>query len=135
MNATPSVLIISRDEMLCSTRKMILSAALEVDSAQRAEEANRLIAIHGYDLIVICHSISDLDCEVLSAAARKQTHRPGILAMVESPYDGKPWADDTQWSGEGPYALLEKCAKMLGIVLESRAREFRFPARNLEITR
>jgi len=123
MNSHARVLVVSRDEMLLRTREMILGAFFAVRGAGRFSEARALLTNNNFDLVVLCHSLSDDECERLAGIARDQTPRPLILGMsASSRGNARPWADKQLGVDAGPYGLVKKCAEMLGFVLKSKAR-------------
>lgn len=123
MNSHARVLVVSRDEMLLRTRKMILGAFFVVHGAGRSSEAKALLKTETFDLIVLCHSLSNDECEQIAAIARRRNARSLILAMTSSSRSiMKPWADRQLGVDVGPYGLVKKCAEMLGYVLKSKAR-------------
>ena len=123
MNLQARVLVVSRDEMLVRTRKMILGTFFAVQSAGRYTEAIALIKASKFDLIVLCHSLTTDECERLTILAHEQNPRPLILAMTASSRAPiQPWADRQLGVDAGPYGLLKKCAEMLDYVLKSKAR-------------
>ena len=123
MNSHARVLVVSRDEMLLRSRKMILGAFFVVRGAGRFVEARTLLTVDSFDLIVLCHSLTEDESERLAAMARERSSRCQVLAMSASSRSGmKPWADKQLGVDAGPYGLLKKCAEMLGFVLKSKAR-------------
>jgi CheY-like chemotaxis protein len=123
MSSDARVLVVSRDEMVLRTRVMILGAFFQVEGAGRVGEATVRLKDHKFDLIVLCHSISQDDCERIVTLAQEQNPRPLILATTASSRAGiKPWADKQLGVDAGPYGLVKKCAEMLGFVLKSKAR-------------
>jgi len=123
MNSHARVLVVSRDEMLLRTREMILGAFFDVRGAGRFSEARTLLANDIFDLIVLCHSLTDDECQRLAGIAHAQTPRPLILGMSASSRGAlKPWADKQLGVDAGPYGLVKRCAEMLGFVLKSKAR-------------
>jgi len=123
MNSHARILVVSRDEMLLRTREMILGAFFAVQGAGRFTEASALLTKSYFDLVVLCHSLTEDECERLARMARNHSHRPLILAMSASSHGlAKPWADKQLGVDSGPYGLVKKCAEMLGFVLKSKAR-------------
>jgi DNA-binding NtrC family response regulator len=123
MNSHARVLVVSRDEMLLRTREMILGAFFAVRGAGRFSEARTLLTNHRFDLVVVCHSLTNDECERLAMIAHEQNPRCLILAMTATSRAGmKPWADKQLGVDAGPYGLLKKCAEMVGFVLKSKAR-------------
>jgi DNA-binding response OmpR family regulator len=102
---------------------MILGAFFQVRGAGRFIEARSLMRSGNFDLIVLCHSLTDDECEQLVKLASQQNPRPLILAMSPSSRaNRKVWADKQLGVDAGPYGLVKKCAEMLGFVLKSKAR-------------
>src|SRR6266496_3701538 len=123
MNPSARVLIVSQDEMLLRTRELILGAFFKVQGAGRMSEAKALITSGFFDLIVLCHSVTDAECAQLVDMAQDQNPPPLILAMNANGRNGlKPWADRQLGVDAGPYGLLKECAEMLGFVLKSKAK-------------
>ena len=123
MNSQARVLVVSRDEMLLRTREMILGAFFVVQGAGRFTEARALLMNSSFDLVILCHSLTDNECERLAMLAHERTPQPLILAMNASSRAGiKPWADNQLGVDAGPYGLVKKCAEMLGFALKSKAR-------------
>jgi len=109
--------------MLLRTREMILGAFFAVQGAGRFSEARALLTNDDFDLVVLCHSLSDDECERLAGMAHRKTPRPLILGMsASSRATVRPWADKQLGVDAGPYGLVKKCAEMVGFVLKSKAR-------------
>lgn len=123
MSSNSRVLIVSRDEMLLRTREMILGAFFSVNGAGRVSEARALLAGSSFDLILLCHSLSDDECQQVLDLVEELEKRPLILAF-NGPGNGadKPWADQQLGTDAGPYGLLKKCAEMLDFTLKSKAK-------------
>jgi DNA-binding response OmpR family regulator len=123
MNSHARVLVVSRDETLLRTRKLILGAFFAVQGAGRSSEAKALLKTKRFDLIVLCHSLTNDEGEQIAALAHERNPRPLILAMTASSRSVmKPWADKQLGVDAGPYELVKKCAEMLGYVLKSKVR-------------
>jgi DNA-binding NtrC family response regulator len=122
MNSSARVLVVSRDEMILRTRVMILGAFFEVHGAGRTSEAVPLIEQHVFDLLVLCHSLTNAECEQLVTLAQGENPKTQVLAMSPRGDASKPWADKQLGVDAGPYGLLKKCAAMLGLVLKSKAK-------------
>lgn len=122
MNYKANVLVVSRDEMLLRTREMMLGAYFDVQRAGRPSEAKALIQGTTFNLIVLCHSLTNEECEDLVRLTQNQNPRPKVLAMNGSSQSTKPWADDQLGVDAGPYGLVKKCADMLGYMLKSKTK-------------
>jgi NAD(P)-dependent dehydrogenase (short-subunit alcohol dehydrogenase family) len=117
------VLIVCRDEMLLRTREMLLGSFFNVQGAGRATDAKDLIAKSHFELIVLCHSLSEDECRQLAVLAQEQYPRPKILAMNATGVNpSNSWADMQLGVDEGPYVLIKKCAEMLGYTMKSKAK-------------
>jgi hypothetical protein len=127
MNSKARVLIVSRDDMLRRTREMILGGYFNVQAAGRCSEAKAMIATTPFDLVVLCHSLQENECEQLAQLAHSQVARVMVLAMNAATNGAEqwPWADKQLGVDAGPYGLLKMCASMLGLTLKSKAKAAR----------
>ncbi len=125
MNSQLTVLIVSRDEMLLRTRELIFGAYFRVASAGRPTEAVAQLKSTHFDLVVLCHSLRDDECELLADLAHHHA-RPGktlALKPITADFAGeRPWADDEIGVDAGPYGLLLKAAQMLNFRISSKAK-------------
>jgi hypothetical protein len=118
---TPRILVVSNDEMLLRTRKMILGAYFDTRGTRRLSEAKTLILRSDFDLIVLCHSLPNVECGLLANQVRILSPSTVVLAMSSPDNDGpKPWADIQLDADMGPYGLLNACPSMLGFTLTSK---------------
>jgi hypothetical protein len=124
MNSKCRVLIVSRDEMLLRTRELIFGAYFHVTGVGRLTEAVARLASSRFDLIVLCHSLRDEECERIARLAHEQACSPKILALKPMTDFGneRAWADDEIGVDAGPYGLLLKAAQMLDFRILSRAK-------------
>jgi DNA-binding response OmpR family regulator len=127
MNSKARVLVVSRDDMLLRTREMILGGFFDVRGAGRFSEAKALISTSPFDLIVLCHSLQENECEQLAQLAHSQVARVMVLVMnaATNRASERSWADKQLGVDVGPYGLLKTCASMLGLVLKSKAKAAR----------
>jgi hypothetical protein len=119
-----SVLIVSRDEMLLRTRTMIFGAFFHAEAAGRPLEAAAHLKASDFDLVVLCHSLRDDECERLAQLAHHRAHPAKTLGLkaVTELGQKRPWADDEIGVDAGPYGLLAKAAEMLDYRISSRAK-------------
>lgn len=124
MNSQLNVLIVSRDEMLLRTRELIFGAYFRVATAGRPTEAVAHLKSTHFDLIVLCHSLRDDECELLANLTHHHAHPGRTLALkpITNLGDEKPWADGEIGVDAGPYGLLLKAAKMLNFQISSKAK-------------
>jgi hypothetical protein len=124
MNSQCRVLIVSRDEMLLKTRELIFGAYFQVTGVGRLTEAVAQLASTHFDLVVLCHSLRNDECERIAKLARDHAHPAKILALKPMTDYGeeRAWADDEIGVDAGPYGLLLKAAQMLDFRILSRAK-------------
>jgi len=124
MNSRCTVLLVSRDDMLLRTREMIFGAYFHVEAVGRPNEAaSRLKLIH-FDLVVLCHSLREDECEHLAELAHHQEVPAKTLALrpMTDCGEDRHWADEEIGVDAGPYGLLKKAAQMLDFRISSRAK-------------
>src|ERR1022692_4772393 len=95
VNAGPHVLVVSRDERLLQTRQLILEAFFQVNGAGRLQEVQALLSKREFDLVVLCHSLTESDCRRISEFVNCQSNRPKILMLRATGSDlVRPGADE-----------------------------------------
>jgi len=123
MKSNAQVLLVGRDEMLLQTRKLILGAYFQVEIAGRISHAVQLIAERSFDLIVLCSTLSEHDCEQVAGLVRTQNPRPKVLTLSaagrQSCGDG---TGDELMAEIGPLALIRKATAMLGLEMKRNGR-------------
>jgi DNA-binding NarL/FixJ family response regulator len=123
MNSGAHVLIVSRDQMLLQTRKLILGAIFQVDAAGRVPEAEQMMANCTFDLIVLCYSLADEEYAKVVDLAQRQDPRPKILTLRSAGnHHVRDGADQEFMVENGPYALMKKTAEMLELQLKGVGR-------------
>jgi CheY-like chemotaxis protein len=88
MKATRSILIISRDKVLQSTRRLILEhAGYYVSSAHTEEEAIQFVEeMDSYSLVLLCHSVPE--AARVPLVNKIKTLRPALpILMLYNSYD------------------------------------------------
>lgn len=126
MKSNAHILIVGKDEMLLRTRQMILGTHFQVETAGRVSHAAGLLAGRRFDLLVLCYSLTDEECRQVVQIARNHPPQPEILEIIML---GRPCAavgiQEELNSEDGPYALLQKAADMVGFELKSIRRSAR----------
>lgn len=115
------ILVVSQDEMLRRSRELILGSFFDVRAAGRVSEARDLINNYRFDLLVLCHSIRDDDCEKLAMIGHTKLPRAMVLALGAG-RTRQDWADQALGVDANLYDLVKKCASMLGYQIKSKAR-------------
>lgn len=118
---TPQVLVVSHDPMLLQTRQLILGAYFQVYGASRIKEAEDLIAGRHFDLIVLCYTLSESECQDVFARVADQTPQPGILQLSAAGSGPSHCVSGQAVMIEaGPYDLLKKSTEMLGVDIKAK---------------
>jgi hypothetical protein len=125
MNNGAHVLVVSRDQMLLQTRTLILGAFFQVEAAGRVTEAEAAMAKCGFELIVLCYSLSDDECRKVIELSHRQNPRPKILTLSPSRSQHREGGDAEYSVDKGPYELLKKTAELLGQPLKPTGRAVR----------
>ena len=100
---------------------MILEAFFEVNGAGRLQEVQALLSKREFDLVVLCHSLTESDCRRISEFVNCQSNRPKILMLRATGSDlVRPGADEDLGAEAGPYVLLTKVAEMLDFDLKAK---------------
>jgi DNA-binding response OmpR family regulator len=125
MSDTSRILVVSRDQVLLQTRKLILGTYFEVRTAARMSEAGSILSQHDFDLIVLCDTLSDSECECIAHMVADQRPMPTLLTLL-GPHTGshdRPVGRKLALTG-GPLQLLRECAGALGVDLHGKQRTF-----------
>jgi len=112
---SPQVLVVSRDAMLLQTRQLILGTFFQTQVAGRIREAEALISTHHFDLIILCYTLSELECQRVIEMAKEQKRPARILVLTPAGIPPPADAVDVTMSESGPYYLLKKTAQLLGV--------------------
>jgi len=127
MDVHKCVLLVSRDVLALQTRKLMLGAYFEVCAAGRVLEATALLGERKFDLIVLCYTLTDDDCEKIVNAAQLHSPDAKILMLTVTGYAGNQRPADTYFlpAEEGPFILVKKSAELLGFEFRSKGRMLR----------
>jgi DNA-binding response OmpR family regulator len=119
----PQVLVVSRDQMLLHTRRLILGAFFEVQGAGRIREAEALISTHTFDLIVLCYTLSASECRQVLDLVADQKPQPKVLILnpAGSPAEDALLNHAVVLTEAGPYLLLKKTGELLGVDIKSKS--------------
>lgn len=125
MSTHSQILVISRDQMLLQTRKLILGTYFDVKSAGRMSEAGSFLTQNDFDLIVLCDTLSDTECQQIAAMVEGHRPKPTLLSIL-----GPGTGNHERVIGRkinlkgGPLQLLRECADLLGVDLHGKQRAF-----------
>jgi hypothetical protein len=117
---TAEVLVFSRDQLLLETRRLILGAFFQARGVDSIKDAEALLAMHRFDLIILCSTLSEQECDRVFELAEYQKPRPQVLIMG-TPGCSPPRyaADHILMTESGPYQLLKRSAEILGVDLKA----------------
>jgi len=104
IGADPSVLA-TRSDVLKRAGYLVSTASSEISARQVMKEA-------GFDLVVVCHSLTLADRRKVIQAAQESARRPKIIAIHREEREAA--ADASVHSLDGPDRLLEVIAEVLG---------------------
>lgn len=126
MKSNAQILIVGRDETLLRTRQLILGTYFQVETAGRISHAAGILLERRFDLVVLCYSLSEDECQQVAGMTGKQEPRPLILELsMHGRACAGIGAHEELSSEDGPYALVEKAAEMLGVELKTIGRASR----------
>jgi DNA-binding response OmpR family regulator len=124
MSRPKRILLLSRDLMVLQTRKLMLGAYFDVNAAGRVLEAKALLGEQNFDLIVLCYTISQDDCQSIVQSAQQHCPQAKILVLTAAGYAAKQ-VDIHRYflaAEDGPFTLVKKSAELLGFEFRSKGR-------------
>ena len=129
MDGQKRILLVSRDPMVLQTRKLMLGAYFDVSAAGRVLEAKIILAERPFDLIVLCYTLTDDDCQKILDASRLHCSDAKILMLTVTGGAASPSAMDSYLlpAEQGPFVLVKKSAELLGFEFRSKGRMVRAP--------
>ena len=127
MDHPKRILLVSRDLVVLQTRKLMLGAYFEVCAAGRVLEAKTFLAERPFDLIVLCYTLTDDDCEKILNAARLHSPHVKTLMLTVPGYAATHLPVDSCFlpAEQGPFVLVKKSAELLGFEFSSKGRMVR----------
>jgi hypothetical protein len=107
--------------MLLQTRRLILGTYFEVEAAGRVSEAGSILSKHDFDLIVLCDTLTDRECQQIADMVKGQIPQPELLSLLGPGTDGSDRSVGRKLDFVGgPLQLLKECANVLGYDLHSK---------------
>jgi hypothetical protein len=108
--------------MLLFTRKLILDKEFVVESCSKLVALTEILDRGPLDLILLCQSVPDEECEEVIERARVASPAVKVLVLHETtPGSCSLHSDATMDSLEGPPALLQEIHALLGIAAQNAA--------------
>jgi hypothetical protein len=116
------VLCYGHDEMLQYTRERILEREFLVERCGKLEALTEILARGPLDLLLLCQSVPDAECEEVIQRVREESPEVKVLVLHEAtPGFCSLHSDATMESLEGPPALLHEIHVLLGIAATQNA--------------
>jgi hypothetical protein len=123
MSDRKRILLVSRDLMVLQTRRLMLGAYFDVCSAGRALEARMFLEKQAFDLIVLCYTLTEDECQNIVDAARERCPQARILMLTVTGSAASETAIHPHLPAEGgPFLLVKKSAELLGFEFRSKGR-------------
>jgi hypothetical protein len=122
MTRPARVICFSRDERLLETRGWVLDKHFDAAKVSSVAEIENLKNGEAFDLLILCHSLSEDDCRQACAIARRAWPAIKILGLsseASSPPCLPPISDQVISALDGPQLLLRKATDMLGATLKN----------------
>lgn len=115
MHNHSQILVVSRDQMLLQTRRLILGTYFEVEAAGRVSEARSILSKLDFDVIVLCDTLTEAERGQIADIVRSQKPQPTLLSLLGPGTKGHdPIVGRKIPTGAGPLGLLKICADALG---------------------
>jgi DNA-binding response OmpR family regulator len=123
MHDHSQILVISRDQMLLQTRRLILGTYFEVEAAGRMSEAGMILSKRDFDVIVLCDTLSESDCQQIAEMVHDQRPQPTLFSL-QGPGKRRCSLKGTKTVDGAPLELLKECADVLGCNLRGKHKMF-----------
>ena len=124
MSRPKRILLVSRDLVVLQTRKLMLGAYFDVNAAGRVLEARALLGEQNFDLIVLCYTLSQDECQEIVELAQQRCPGAKVLVLTAAGYAAKH-VDVHRYflaAEDGPFTLVKKSAELLGFEFRSKGR-------------
>ena len=128
MSTHSQILVVSRDQMLLQTRRLILGTYFDVEAAGRISEAGAILSKHDFDLIVLCDTLSEQERQQIAEMIRDQDPHPTVMSLLAPGTTSAPTEVGRKIAlPGGPLQLLRECADVLGFDLRANTKQKLFP--------
>jgi hypothetical protein len=114
MHDHAQILVVSRDQLLLQTRRLILGTYFQVESAGRISEAGSILSKHDFDIVVLCDTLSESDCRQIMEMVRNQKPEPTVLSLLGPGNRHSGSSVASKVVDGAPLQLLKECAEVLG---------------------
>ncbi|KAA6465143.1 hypothetical protein DYQ86_04115 [Acidobacteria bacterium AB60] len=114
MHDHSQILVVSRDQMLLQTRKLILGTYFEVEAAGRMSEAGSILSKRDFDVIVLCDTLTETECQQIAQLVREQKPHPTLFSLLGPGNRNRGSSVANKTIPRAPLELLKECAEVLG---------------------
>ncbi len=124
MSRPKRILLVSMDLMVLQTRKLMLGAYFDVQAAGRVPEARSLLGVQNFDLVVLCYTLSQDDCQRIVESAQRHCPHAKILMLTAAGHAAKQMDIPRYFlaAEDGPFVLVKRSAELLGFEFRSKGR-------------
>lgn len=124
MDRPKRILLVSRDLVVLHTRKLMLGAYFDVNAAGRVLEAEAVLKQQNFDLVVLCYTLSQDDCQRVIESTQQHCPHAKILVLTAAGYAAKQVEVHRYFlaAEDGPFTLVKKSAELLGFEFKSKGR-------------
>jgi DNA-binding NarL/FixJ family response regulator len=133
MSRPKRILLVSMDLMVLQTRKLMLGAYFDVQAAGRVPEARSLLGEQNFDLVILCYTLSQDDCQRIVESAQQHCPRAKILMLTAAGHVAKQMDIPRYFlaAEAGPFVLVKRSAELLGFEFRSKGRMVQVAPPNL----
>jgi hypothetical protein len=102
----------------------MLGAYFDVNAAGRVLEAKALLGEQNFDLVVLCYTLSQDECQNVIESTQQHCPHAKILVLTAAGYAPKPMEMPRYYlaAEDGPFTLVKKSAELLGFEFKSKGR-------------
>jgi hypothetical protein len=110
-----TILLAGQDYRLLSTRAAVLKKTGANVMCCDASEALKLVESEPVDLIVLCHSLAEIEAERIAERAHSRSEGPKVLFLTLDAYQGTPYpnAKFDAMSLPDPTGLIAQATELL----------------------
>lgn len=109
------VLCISRDQRLLETRQLVLITRYQATCVHNPEEIQDIPEHEAFDVLLLCHTLSQEECQRSADIARKRWPAIKVVAIWLGWPKSLEFADVPVSATEGPNSLFEAIERAAGV--------------------
>ena len=128
----PKILLVGQDARLLETRAAVLAKVQATVVCRDLVESLKILEGETFDLVVLCHSLSDNQADEITGVIRRRWPRTKILLVVSN-LSQERFHKAMEFDGTSspePNRLIRRTAEMLGKVPQFLTKESVAPERH-----